>query len=84
MELAQLSPAVIVNTPTNLNQAAQPDNTVTATVVGNVAQKSTQKAKSDTVTISREAMAKAAEAGTQNRTGKEAQTKEASPKANGR
>jgi hypothetical protein len=84
MELAQLSPAAVVGTPTNLNPLAQQDNTVTAAVVGAVAQKSTQKTKSDSVTISREAMAKAAEAGTQNRTGKEAQTKNAAPKANGR
>jgi hypothetical protein len=84
MELAQLSPAAVVGTPTNLNPLAQPDNTVTASVVGAMAQKSTQKTKSDSVTISREAMAKAAEARTQNRSGKEAQTKDAAPKANGR
>jgi hypothetical protein len=84
MELAQLSPVVVVSTPNNLNPLAQADNTVTAAVVGAVAQKSTQKAKSDSVTISREAMSKAAEAGTQNRSGKEAQTKDAAPKANGR
>ena len=84
MELAQLSPAVVVNTPNNLNQAAQADNTATAAVVGTVAQKNTQKAKSDSVTISREAMAKAAEAGAQNRSGKDAQTTYAAPKANGR
>ena len=84
MELAQLSPAVVVGTPTNLNPLAQTDNTVTAGVVGAVAQKSTQKAKSDSVTISREAMAKAAEAGTKNRSGKDVQTRGAAPKANGR
>jgi hypothetical protein len=84
MELAQLSPAAVVGTPTNLNPLAQADNTATATVVGTMAQKSTQKAKSDSVTISREAMAKAAEAGTKNRSGKDAQTKDAAPKANGR
>jgi hypothetical protein len=84
MELAQISPAVVVGTPNNLNPLAQADSTVTAAVVGAVAQKSTQKAKSDSVTISREAMAKAAEAETQNRSGKDAQTKDAAPKANGR
>jgi methyl coenzyme M reductase subunit C-like uncharacterized protein (methanogenesis marker protein 7) len=83
MELAQISPVVVVGAPNNINPQAQPDNTVTAAVVGAVAQKSTQKSKSDSVTISREAMAKAAEAGTQNRLGKEAQTKDAAPKANG-
>jgi len=84
MELAQLSPVVVTGTPNNLNPLAQSENTVTAAVVGTVAQKSTQKAKSDSVTISREAMAKAAEAGTQNRSGKEAQTKSAAPQANAR
>jgi len=66
MELAQISPAVVVGNPSNLNPLARADNTVTAAVVGAVAQKSAQKAKSDSVTISREAMAKATEAGTQN------------------
>ena len=66
MELAQISPAVVVGNPSNLNPLAWADNTVTAAVVGAVAQKSAQKAKSDSVTISREAMAKATEAGTQN------------------
>jgi hypothetical protein len=84
MELAQLSPAAVVGTPSNINPLAQADNTVTAAVVGTMAQKSTQKSKSDSVTISREAMAKAGEAGTQNRSGKEAQTKDAAPRANGR
>ena len=84
MDLAQISPAVVVGNPTNLNPLAQGDNTATAAVVGSVAQKSTQKAKSDSVTISREAMAKAAEAGTQNRSGKDVQTKDAAPKANER
>jgi len=83
MELAQISPAVVVGNPSNLNPLAQPNNTVTAAVVGAVAQKSTQKAKSDSVAISREAMAKAAEAGTRNRSGKDTQTKGAAPKANG-
>ena len=84
MQLAQISPAVVVGNPSNLNPLAQANNTVTAAVVGAVAQKSTQKTKSDSVNISREAMAKAAEAGTQNRSGKDAQTKDAAPKANGR
>ena len=84
MELAQLSPVAVVGTPTNLNPLAQADNTATAAVVGTVAQKSTQKAKSDSVTISREVLAKATEAGTQNSSGKDVQTKSAAPKANGR
>ncbi|QEM68913.1 hypothetical protein FO488_12590 [Geobacter sp. FeAm09] len=81
MPLAQLSPAVVVGTPANLNPLAQANNTATAAVVGTVAQRSTQKAKSDSVTISREAMAKAAEAGAQNGGGKDAQTKDAAPQA---
>lgn len=84
MELAQISPAVVVDNPANLNPLAQANNTVTAAVVGTVAQKSTQKAKSDSVTISREAMAKAAKAGTQNRNGKETQTKSAAPRSYGK
>ena len=81
MQLAQISPAFVVGTPPNLNPQARADNTVTAAVVGTVAQKSTQKAKSDSVTISREAMAKAAKAGTQKRSGKDAQTNGAALKA---
>lgn len=81
MSLAQLSPAVIVGTPTNLNPLAQANNTATAAVVGTIAQKNTQKAKSDSVTISREAMAKAAEADAQNGSGKDALTKDAAPQA---
>ncbi|KAB0663709.1 hypothetical protein F6V25_16170 [Oryzomonas japonica] len=84
MPLAQLSPAVIVGTPTNLNPLAQANNTATAAVVGTIAQKSTQKAKSDSVTISREAMAKAAEAEAQSGSGKDAQTKGAAPQAKAR
>ncbi|KAB0668834.1 hypothetical protein F6V30_15110 [Oryzomonas sagensis] len=81
MPLAQLSPAVIVGTPTNLNPLAQANNSATAAVVGTIAQKNTQKAKSDSVTISREAMAKAAEADARNGSGKDAQTKDATPRA---
>jgi hypothetical protein len=84
MELAQISPAVVVGTPTNLNPLAQADTTATAAVVGTMAQKNTQKAKSDSVTISREALAKAEEAGKLNGSGKDVQTKDAAPKANGR
>lgn len=81
MPLAQLSPAVVVGIPNNLNPLAQANNTATAAVVGTIAQKSTQKAKSDSVTISREAMAKAAEAEAQTGSGKDAQTKDAAPQA---
>jgi hypothetical protein len=84
MELAQISPAVVVGTPTNLNPLTQADTAATAAVVGTMAQKSTQKAKSDSVTISRVAMAKAAEAGKKNGSGKDTQTRDAAPKANGR
>jgi len=84
MELAQLSPAVVVGTPANLNPLAQANNTATAAVVGSMAQKSTQKAKSDSVTISREAMAKAAESGAQAGSGKNTQTKDAAAGTKGR
>jgi|GEM_PF-1454190 len=84
MSLAQLSPAVVVGTPTNLNPLAQANDGATAAVVGTMAQRSTQKAKSDSVTISREAMAKAAEAGAQGGSGKDAQTRGAAPRTKGR
>jgi len=84
MSLAQLSPAVVVGTPANLNPLAQANDGATATVVGTMAQRSTQKAKSDSVTISREAMAKAAESGAQAESGKDAPTKGAAPRTRGR
>jgi hypothetical protein len=76
MALAQLSPATLVVSPTNINPLAQANSTATAAVVGTVAQKSTQRAKSDSVTISREAMAKASEA----ESGKGTQTRDAANK----
>lgn len=84
MSLAQLSPVVVVGTPTELNPLVQANNTATATVVGTMAQKGTQKAKSDSVTISREAMAKAQESGAQTGSGKDTQTRDAAPRTKGR
>ena len=84
MELPQLSPAAVVGTPNNINPLTQSNNAATVAVVGDMAQKSTQKSKSDTVTISREAMAKATEAGTQNKNSKETQTRGAAAKTSGR
>ncbi|GFE60499.1 hypothetical protein [Geobacter sp. AOG2] len=84
MSLAQLSPVVVVGTPANLNPLAQANDGTTAAVVGTMAQKNTQKTKSDSVTISREAMAKAAEAGAQAGNGKDAQTKSAASGTRGR
>lgn len=84
MSLAQLSPAAVVGTPTDLNPLVQTNNAATASVVGTMAQKSTQKAKSDSVTISREAMAKAKEAGAQSGSGKDTQTTYAAPRTKGR
>lgn len=76
MTLPQLSPASIIANPGNINPLAHANNNTAAAVAGTMAQQSTKRSKSDSVTISREALAKAAEAGN----GKEAQTKDAAQK----
>lgn len=80
MTLPQLSPAILIANPGNINPLAHANNSATAAVVGTMAQRSTVKTKSDTVTISREAAAKAAQAEAQSEEGVGAQTKEAAKK----
>jgi hypothetical protein len=77
MTLPQLSPASLIANPGNINPLAHANNNTAAAVAGTVAQQNTRRSKTDSVTISREALAKASE--TEN--GKGTQTKEAAHKA---
>jgi hypothetical protein len=76
MTLPQLSPVSVVANPGNINPLAHANNNTAAAFAGSVAQQDTKRAKSDSVTISREALAKASES----EKGKETQTKEAAHK----
>ena len=60
MSIAQLSPIVVVANPTNVNPLAHSTSNVAAAYAGSVAQQKSTQAKSDSVTISRQALEKAA------------------------
>lgn len=62
MSIAQLSPVIVVANPANVNPLAHTANNISAAAAGSLAQQKADRAKSDSVTISREALEKAAKA----------------------
>jgi len=60
--MAQLSPTILVGNPSNVNPLAHSTYTVSAVAAGSLAQQKTDRTKSDSVTISRQALEKAARA----------------------
>lgn len=83
MSIAQLSPNALIGNPANLNPLAHTAYNVSAAAAGSMAQQRTARVKSDSVTISRQALEKAAQAEAQDGNAKEAQTREAPNKASG-
>ena len=79
--LTQLSPNAVMGNPSNLNPLANATYNVSAAAAGTMAQKKIERDKSDSVTISRQALEKAAQAEGHNGDAKETQTKEAPGKA---
>lgn len=79
-----LSPSSLISNPANVNPLAHATYNTAATVAGAVAQEKTKQDKSDSVTISRQALDKAAEAGGKEKNGKGAQTKGAPERAKGK
>jgi carboxypeptidase C (cathepsin A) len=79
--LPQLSPNALIGNPTSLNPLAHSTYNLSAAAAGTMAQQKTARDKSDSVTISRQALEKAAEAEGPNGDKKETQTKEAPNKA---
>lgn len=80
--LPQLSPNALIGNPANLNPLAHAAYNVSASAAGTAAQQKIARDKSDSVTISRQALEKASEAGGQNAEAKESQTKAAPEKPN--
>lgn len=62
MSLAQISPTILVANPSNVNPLAHSSHNVSAAAAGALAQQKTDRSKSDSVTISRQALEKAARA----------------------
>lgn len=81
MAIAQLSPNALIGNPANLNPLAHTAYNVSAAAAGSLAQQQTKRVKSDSVTISRQALEKAAQAEGQDGNAKEAQTKGAPDKS---
>ena len=79
--LPQLSPNALIGNPTNLNPLAHATYNLSASAAGTMAQQKTARDKSDSVTISRQALEKASEAEGHNADAKETQTKAAPGKA---
>lgn len=79
--LPQLSPNALIGNPANLNPLAHSTYSVSAAAAGTMAQQKTARDKSDSVTISREALEKASEVEVHDGNAKETQTKEAPGKA---
>lgn len=80
MSIVQLSPTTVVANPTNVNPLAHATYNVSASAAGSVAQQKATQAKSDSVTISRQALEKAAQTETHGDDVKDTQTKEAPKK----
>lgn len=80
MSIPQLSPNAVIANPTNINPLAHASHNVSAAVAGSMAQQKTAQSKSDSVTISRQALEKAAQAEAHSEEAKETQTKEAPQK----
>jgi len=79
--IPQLSPNALIGNPANLNPLAHSAYNVSAAAAGSMAQQKTARDKSDSVTISRQALEKAMEAEGQDGNAKETQTKQAPGKA---
>ncbi|MDD5284585.1 MAG: hypothetical protein PHD54_01900 [Desulfuromonadaceae bacterium] len=79
--LPQLSPNALIGNPANLNPLAHASYNVSASAAGTMAQQKTARDKSDSVTISRQALEKSAEADGHDGNAKETQTKQAPGKA---
>ena len=60
MSLPQLSPNSVIANPAHINPLAHVNNNVSAAAAGSMAQQKTGRQKRDSVTISREALEKAA------------------------
>ena len=80
MSLPQLSPNAVRANPTNINPLAHANNNVSAAVAGSMAQQQTAQMKSDSVTISRQALEKAAQAEKHDGDVKDNQAREAAGK----
>lgn len=78
--IPQLSPTALIANPSHVNPLAQATYNVSAAAAGTMAQQKTARDKSDSVTISRQALEKAAQA-EEDGTAKQAQTREAPDKA---
>lgn len=79
--LPQLSANALIGNPSNLNPLASATYNVSASAAGTMAQQKTARDKSDSVTISRQALEKASEVKGHDGDVKEAQTKAAPEKA---
>lgn len=79
--LPQLSPNALIGNPGNLNPLAHSAYNVSASAAGTMAQQRTARDKSDSVTISRQALEKALETEGHSGDTKGTQTKEAAGKA---
>ena len=79
--LPQLSPNALIGNPAHLNPLAQSTYNQSAAAAGTMAQQKTARDKSDSVTISRQALEKASETEGHNANAKDTQTKEAPDKA---
>lgn len=79
--IPQLSPNALIGNPANINPLAHATYNVSAGAAGTMAQQKTTRDKSDSVTISRQALEKAADVEGQNGDSKQAQTREAPDKA---
>lgn len=79
--LPQLSPNALIGNPANLNPLAQATYNVSAAAAGTAAQQKIARDKSDSVTISRQALEKASEAEGKNADAKETRTKDAPGKS---
>lgn len=77
--IAQISPNAVIGNPSHLNPLAHSSYNQSAAAAGTMAQQKTARTKSDSVTISRQALEKASQAETQGGTPKE--TKAAPDKA---
>ncbi len=78
--IPQLSPNALIGNPANLNPLAHPAHNLSAAVAGTMAQQKTARDRSDSVTISRQALEKSAEVEGHGADTKEPQTKEAPSK----
>jgi len=80
MSIPQLSPNALISNPANINPLAHANHNVSAAVAGSMAQQKTAQLKSDSVTISRQALEKSAQAEGHDGETKDTQTKGAPKK----